>query len=163
MKKNLTGPVWFLLIIGTVFTGLLFYTFITITMTRLSWMNAKYNLPYYAWIIFWRPALMLIEAAIYWMIRKRNRYPRASWAHCGLFIFTYFMPILILIPGFFTHHYDDYKAARMHDSSSNILFWIVMLTAHAFFVWVLIQCYSKQQPAPEGPAKSENLLDDVLT
>jgi len=57
---------------------------------------------------------------------------------------------------------DSLVYGRRTDSTNNYLFWIIMVIAHCFFAWVIINCFKKKPPVPED-IQTANLLDDFLT
>jgi hypothetical protein len=158
MKKNLTGPAWFLLAFG------LLYSFGAVFAFRAHMRNMGPFQPKLSPLMLLRysftPALFLIESIVYWLIRRYNNSPRASWAHCLLQVMAYWIPALLSIPQIM--HRRVAASAGMDRNSTQYLLWGLLLISQIFFVVVLIRYRSnKRKPKIDTP-NSENLLDDVV-
>jgi len=162
LHKKFTAPFWFMLVLGMVATCLSIYglqmirvyapTYVLSTLSKMGF--------------FFLPAIIFIEAIMYWMIRKRNVYRRATWAHVILFAIAYFTPF---IKEFLFRSYAVYAAIRdvrsfMRSVSLGqvCLFWGLTVLAHIYFARTLIKIFSKQPASGEETAQPENMLDDVL-
>jgi len=156
MKKNITGPFYFLLIFGILDT--LFIIGIILTLTSLN-APRHFNI----WGFFINPAVLLIEASVYWLIRKKNRNPRASWTHVILMTLAFLTPAIRGLTYFFFDRITVSATIGPVFRTANIiqavLFWGLLILAHIYFVRVLKSTRSK--PAQTEAASSENLLDDL--
>lgn len=126
----------------------IFYTavilFIFGLLSRLENHSVLGGIPQ-LWRIFLWPALLLAEAIVYWIIRRRNTYARASWAHCLLvllgFILLFFRDILAIL-------HSPVASTLVYSTVPFILFWSCMLTAHGIFVWVIVKSFSQNDLQP---------------
>lgn len=129
-----------------------------IPMIRQSGM-----LPRIAMRLFMWPAIILAEAAVYWFIRRRNRYHALSWAHAGILIAAFL--ILAAVSAFLIPHYgirntESRVDDRIYRQELQYFFWAMVAIAHIAFLAVLANCARKEEPALNA-AGSENLLDDI--
>jgi len=162
LHKRFTAPFWFMLALGIVATCLSLYgihmirvyapTYVLSTLSKMSF--------------FFLPVIIFIEAIMYWMVRKRNVYRKASWTHVILFAFAYFTPYikeLLFMPYAIYAGIRDVRSFMRSVTLGQVcLFWGLTVLAHISFARTLIKVFSKQ-PAGEGePAQPENMLDDVL-
>jgi hypothetical protein len=112
------------------------------------------------------PAIIFIEAIMYWMVRKRNGYRRATWAHVLLFAFAYFTPLIKSMLFVFYDAFTPTQNFSSYERSVNLaqvcLFWGLTILAHIYFARTLIKIFSKQPASGEENAQPENMLDDVL-
>jgi hypothetical protein len=162
LHKKFTAPFWFMLALGIVATCLSIYGLHMISVYAPGYVVSMLN----KMAFFFLPAIIFIEAIMYWMVRERNVYRRATWTHVILFAIAYFTPF---IKEFLFMSYAVY--ARIRDVRSFMrsvtlgqvcLFWALTVVAHIYFARTLIKIFSKQ-PAGEGEAaQPENMLDDVL-
>jgi hypothetical protein len=160
-KLLLKGPTRFLLIIGLLFTlgaVLAVYNyFVQLKELRGYTPSAWFLLRFFA-----SPAVFLIEAMIYWRLRRYNEFPRASWAHCSFMLLAYCLPVFLIIPQLLQRSI----IARNYPSrqeSGRYLFWLTMIVAHAFFAWVVVGSIKNKRMPKALPENPENLLDDVFS
>jgi len=108
-------------------------------------------------------ATLLIEAATYRKLRKKNAQHRLTWIHILLLAAAYLAPIL---KEGALEFYDNYYSGwdiRTYISTVTIIqdcfFWACTLTAHMIFLHILklVRTKPDQQPDPT----SKNLLDDL--
>jgi hypothetical protein len=165
-KRNLTGPFWLLLIFGffkALSASAWISFFLSLQVEKRYLYDSRLNL----WLLVFWPVLIIAEALLYWRIRHRNIYPRASWLHVMLLFFAFLLPVLksitrIIVYDRINVRTDSLVYGRKADNTNNYLFWIIMVIAHCFFVWVIINCFKKKAPVPED-IQTVNLLDDFLT
>ena len=112
---------------------------------------------------FYLPAIMFVEALMYWTIRKRIVRRRDAWNHLILFSTAYVLNIIVrgVFNLFIVLHYRGMSDARTMNRILTWVFWGIVITAHVFFVRVLIKVFSGQPPVEEA-VETGNLLDDVL-
>jgi len=163
MKKSFTGPSWFLLVFG-----LLMVLAAALALKRyIIYLHPVEHPAYVALLalrLFAIPLLSLVEARIYWALRRDNIFYGASWAHCFGVLIAYLLPVLLAIP-VILHYRRPLGASQSLGASRNpyqYMFWIIIIAAHAFFISVVIQCRSLRRIRKAASANSENLLDDVL-
>ncbi|MDO6429847.1 hypothetical protein Q4E93_04595 [Flavitalea sp. BT771] len=162
LHRKFTAPFWFMLVLGTVATCLSIYGLRMISVYAPSYaMSALSKIA-----LFFLPAIIFIEAIMYWMVRKRNVYRRATWTHVILFAIAYFTPF---IKEFLFMSYAVYAGVRDVRSFMRsvtlgqiCLFWGLTVMAHIYFARTLIRIFSKQPASEDEAAQPENMLDDVL-
>jgi len=159
MKKQLTGPAWFLLILG------LFYTVGAIIAFRqymqdMAGFDPKVS-PLMLCRYFFTPALFLIESIVYWRIRRYNDFPRASWAHCLIMLMAYWIPVFLMIPRILHRRVTASVAIDRH--ASQYLLWGLLAISQIFFVLVLFRYRSNKRKPKVDSLNPENLLDDFAT
>lgn len=88
MKRSFTGPVWLLLIVGLlqgVFSWgalqLIFALYFRPGGTPLI------SVATIVYTLMW-PVILLLEALVYWLIRRRNKMKLLSWTHAVIFCFA---------------------------------------------------------------------------
>jgi hypothetical protein len=116
---------------------------------------------------FFLPAIMFVEAAMYWIVRRRIVYRKAAWGHILLFALAYSLHFLgvywdyflLRIPGVWEMYVNNGSILYL---AQLCLFWSLTLVAHIFFARVLIKAFSKPPAIQEGSIQPENMLDDVL-
>src|ERR1700683_1551823 len=93
MKKSFTGPFW--LLMGF---GLLLLLMISAYLHALY--GSGWNSPGRSLLsslsllkVFLWPAIFVLEALVYWLIRRRNRYRALSWTHTAIFILSFLLNI----------------------------------------------------------------------
>jgi hypothetical protein len=113
-------------------------------------------------ILMW-PPILLSEAFVYWLIRRRNRYPALSWAHGGIFVGAFLMNIFFVALRVLHRTGEEFHRG-INDSASLYaqvyFFWALVIVAHIAFFAVLANCARKEEPASEL-AGTDNLLDDI--
>ena len=111
--------------------------------------------------VFWI-CVLSVEAILYWRIRKRNTYRRASWAHVLILTLAFFFPVLENIFILFLSRVNVrelYKTRSYYNVQQGI-YWALVVLAHVFFVLVILKCFKR--PAPSfGEGNGVNILDDV--
>ena len=164
-KKSFTAPFWFLLVLGILeLLVVSFYVSVTLKYSN-GYTHASHPRINLLRTFMW-PLIFLIEAFVYWYIRRRNSYRLLSWAHVGTLLFAFFVNLLLVMSGIL---HDDFVsgANRRGDRQADIqlqfhLFWIFIGIAHCFFVWLIVNCFRKKVPVAEEKEDGKNLLDDVL-
>jgi hypothetical protein len=146
MKKNFIAPFIYMLIIGLLSAGSSIYNIHNLTHGYFSRFHIN---PLYKVFLFFWPAVALIEAFLYWNIRQRNRSRVASWLHCILYTLAFLAPysrrLLVMVMGNF---YSLAQTAQLMDAARRgelVCFWIFMVLAHIFFIWVLIKSMSPRE------------------
>lgn len=163
MEKSFTAPFWSLILLGIVAIGMSIYTLHELSLLRWGYpVGTRYQILSFCW-----PAVIFFEAFVYWIVRKRNRYRRASWTHIVLFALAFFSPFLKELSFEF---YDSYSPGpdivtfvRGVTLAQTSFFWGCMIVGHAYFGWLLVKCYTEGPPAEDQGADSINILDDVLS
>ena len=164
MKRNFLGAFWALLAVGICQLAIaVWLTQIYLQyFSRLSGRDvfSRVSIP----ALFFFPTLVLLEAAIYWLIRRRNKYYALSWAHSGIiaaaFLFNVVWSFVLR-----TWRYGPLSTeSRIHWAilarQQRYLFWGLVAVAHLAFFAVLANCARKETSAPAREG-GENLLDDV--
>jgi hypothetical protein len=122
-----------------------------------------------AWQIlsfFFMPAIMLVEAVMYWIVR--NRIVRRSDArrHVLFFTLAYLSPFLKSLLFYFADNFFSMGNMATFVSRVNLvqmcLFWLVTIYAHVFFVRVLIKAFDRPVEVAGRTGESAHMLDDVL-
>ena len=161
LHKKFTAPFWFMLALGFVATCLSMYGLRMIRVYAPAYVLSTLSMISF----FFLPAIIFIEAIMYWMVRKRNVYRRAAWTHVILFAIAYFTPFIKNMLFVFYDAFTPTPNVSAYVQSINIaqvcLFWGLTILAHVYFAQTLIKVFSKQ-PASEEAAQPENMLDDVL-
>src|ERR1700690_2739347 len=90
MKRSFTGPFWLMLVMGL------------LMLLSVSWYLREIgNLNGFTRLSLWRllllPTMVLAEALIYWLIRRRNQYHALSWAHSGIFFFSFVLNVTFTV------------------------------------------------------------------
>jgi hypothetical protein len=109
------------------------------------------------------PAIMLVEAMMYWIVRNRVVQRSDARRHVLFFTLAYLTPFLKSLLFFFAaRSFSVRNMATFVNRVSLIqacLFWLVTIYAHIFFVRVLIKAFDRPVAAA---VESGNLLDDML-
>jgi hypothetical protein len=163
-KKSFVAPFWFLLVLGIIL--LLFVSlYVSVTLRNAS-AYPRYAPRIFYWRIFMWPVIILIEALVYWRIRRRINYRMLSWAHVGILIFAFLANILLAMSGILHNHFfsgPNVSVDRLVTARLQIrLFWVFVGIAHCFFVWLIVNCFRKKAPVAVEGAGGENILDDVI-
>jgi uncharacterized membrane protein len=163
MKKSFSAPLWLLLGVG-VFQLVTFFVYLSY-LSRVSHTYGHLNAPRVGWWrVFMWPVILFTEAFVYWRMRWRNRYPGISWAHTGLFAFAFFANIILSLLQLAHYPVGSILASRGTGnglSQQEQLFWVLVVLAHAVFIWLLILCYRKREEVKDEESEGENILDDV--
>jgi hypothetical protein len=159
LKRSFTGPFWFMLVLGVVACGM---SMVGIRNLQIYAQGHRISVLKFLYL----PAIILIETIMYWMVRKRNSYRKASWCHLLLFTFAYLTPYLeMLVIDVYLKSVPLVNVVSFIRFANKLrlgIFWGVMMLAHIFFARVIIKSFSKPVVEEEGGVKSENMLDDVL-
>jgi hypothetical protein len=163
-KEKFTAPFWALLIVGIVALGG-YALMIRIVLGSMFYTWGLKILLYYPW-----PILAFIESIVYWRISKRNVDRKDSWAHVILFSSAAALSILrgaVLLVFFRILHVSNTGVImRTFSIGFFVLFWLLIIGAHAYFFQVLRKTLSRQRmagpEASDGGGDNANLLDDVL-
>ncbi|HEY6902200.1 MAG TPA: hypothetical protein VI233_16200 [Puia sp.] len=156
-KGSFTGPFWFLIVLGVI-------TSITHTygLYLISSYSREVSLVYKILFFFWT-YVVFIEAIVYWRIRYRNVYRKASWGHVILLGVAILSPaVLYPFLGVFGRHFGSSSyltALKVMQTGIKVFLYGGLVVGHALFVQVLIKVReSKKAEVAEGGV---NLLDDV--
>jgi len=163
LRKDFIAPFWFMLVLGIVACCLSTYGIHMIRVYAPTYALSTLRLMGF----FFLPAIIFIEAIMYWMVRKRNVYRKATWAHILLFALAYFTPFIKSMLFVFYDAFaptPDYSAfVRGSNLAQTCLFWGLTILAHIYFARTLIRIFSTKQASGEGTGQGpENMLDDVL-
>ena len=143
MKKNFTGPAWLLLVAG-LFQGV-FAWWVNRSVTTLEW-----------------PLILLAEGLVYGLIRRRNKAELLSWTHAVISCFAF----LLIDAVFLLTILHSSLVEGMHSKQGRIvvavMFWALIILAHAALVQVLILAFRKPGPTAKEKDGQENILDDVV-
>lgn len=109
----------------------------------------------------------MLEALVYWLIRRRNQFRALSWTHSIIFVTSFLISLFIVFIGL--SDYQPGSSAEVRVNRQIIVrgqvyfFWVLVVLAHVAFVAVLANCFRKHAPAGENEGQNqENLLDDVV-
>lgn len=151
-----------MLILGIIASCLSGYTLYAIHVLKLDFgISLLFKLRF-----FFLPAIIFLESCMYWMVRKRNIYRKASWSHVWLFTAAYSTSFIKAI---FIMFYS--RVATKADLQSNVraialvqacIFWGLMVLAHIFFARLLIKIFSRRPAVEQEVADPGNMLDDIL-
>lgn len=160
MRRNsVTGPFWTMLMITFVNVG---YNYIVakviLKMTHLLLFP-------FLMLILW-PTILLTEALIYWIIRKRIVYPKYVWGHIACMLSAF---VAVPLAGFFANGFfsrymtksEMFGVNRIGQRGQFIVFWSSVILGHVFFAMALKKSFTRD-PVPGKDAENINLLDDVL-
>ena len=161
LTKKFIAPAIFMLLLAAGYLGTTGY----FIFTQLG--SPYFENPDLFWLaltFFW-PVLMLVEAFLYWRIRKTNKLRKASWAHVVLMAYAF---VSFFIKGWIFQLYDSFtpdinvsKFIRVVTLVHLLLFWVAVIGAHIFFIRVLIKARAQKHVQPT--VDPLNLLDDVFT
>ncbi|HEV2353517.1 MAG TPA: hypothetical protein VGR89_04700 [Puia sp.] len=164
MYKSFLGAFWILVIVG------IWQLMIAAALTQMNWKYLSGSVGRDVWPRlslaggFIIPAIVLSEAGIYWMIRRRNRYYALSWAHSGIIAAAFLLNLAWGLMASSRRHGVMDTASRIHwailGRQQRYLFWALVAVAHLAFFAVLANCARKDDFAPASE-QGENLLDDV--
>ena len=163
LKENFIAPAIFLVVLAVAYLGIT--TFFIYEEIGVFGANLLRSLQIYWYIstLLW-PVLMILEAFVYWRIRKRNLLRKASLSHVCLFAFAYLSyfikgGVISIAAKIETMHEID-GFIEMVSRVQLLVFWLSIIGGHIFFIRVLRKARAQKhiQPATD-PA---NLLDDVL-
>jgi len=164
MKKSFLGAFWVLVIVGV------WQLMIAAAVTQIYWKYMARTLgrdvlPRLSLAgIFIFPVLVLLEAGVYWAIRRRNRYYALSWAHSGITAAAFLLNIAWAFLLRSSRHGALSTASRIQwvilAREQRYLFWALVAVAHLAFFAVLANCARKEDTAP-ATVTGENLLDDI--
>jgi cytochrome c biogenesis factor len=116
-------------------------------------------------LLMW-PMIVLLEAFIYWLIRRRNRLRAMSWTHSVIFVLAFLLNILFILIQNMHYRYSSVEGRvnwHIMIHKERYLFFGLVILAHLAFIAVLANCFRKMAPVPEGKGQGqENLLDDVV-
>jgi hypothetical protein len=160
MRRNFTGPVWLLVIFGVVQAGVSYS--IIASMLRSIVDVGQGGMVLFALRMMMWPLVIIGEAVVYWMIRKRNRAQVLSWTHvvifCIAFVLNAFVAAMTIL--------HEPVAAGLRTRQGRIVeaavFWALLVVSHVAFIQVLILAFRKEPPLRKTGEESENLLDDVV-
>jgi hypothetical protein len=116
-------------------------------------------------MLLW-PSILLVEATIYWFIRKRIENRRWVWAHLlfSLFAFVlllilYFIVLLIVFE--FNHDKDAYSGyLQTIQKIKFYTYWSSIVAGHIFFIIAVVRGFShKSAITPPDPADFLSELD----
>lgn len=112
-------------------------------------------------MLFW-PLLILVDAIIYWMIRKRIMERKWVWAHLLFSLFAFVLLMIIRLAISFlaiTHNLDGGRASiRLMNTIEGYCFWGSIITGHVFFIVAIVRIYSGN--SPQQPPDDNDLLSE---
>jgi hypothetical protein len=165
MRRSFTGPFWVLLIFGLLLVLLISAVLRIFPIGGLYSSGRTAGPGLNILRIFMWPVIYLVEALVYWLIRRRNSFQALSWAHTVIFILAF------LLNGFFTaiqimrYRLDPVAEGRINRHilmhQQQYLFWGLVILAHLAFIAVLANCFRKPEPVDGGESEG-NILDDVV-
>ncbi len=102
------------------------------------------------------PIISFIEAIVYWRIRRKNYCRQDSWTHVLLLGFAiFFLPVIRpFLIAFMKMHIGERGFLKMENAVNDglfILFWILIIIAHIFFVRVLRKHFFKKMLLERTP------------
>lgn len=128
----------------------------------ISYAGPGESLWLYFFIFLW-PLLMIGETVIYWVLRYRFRANINITLHL-ITTFIAFVLLNILFVLFSTLTNRSLTGAEGIVRLSQlrvILFWLLVITGHAFFATALVKVLRKKQET-EDDSQPKGLLDDIL-
>lgn len=160
-RKTFTEPFWTMLMMG-IFSVISNY----ISATIILKMQLSYLKPMVVLFLLLWPMLLLAEAIVYWIIRKKNVYRKYTWAHI---LFTFIGLVIVPVMGKLTNSLLSRSitrtrmihATRIQNDMEVAFFWASIILGHMFFILVLKKSLAKAPVTGEQP-ETVNLLDDVL-
>ena len=162
LQRNFTAPAWFMLFLAIFSAGLAIFA---LRSVRIYAPNFQMTLLFKS-RFFFLPAIALLEACMYWMVRKRNIYRKASWTHIWLYATAYSTPFvkefLFLFYTKFAAMSEMRYSIRVFTMVQLCIFWGLMVLAHIFFARLLIRIFSKRPAVQQAAAEPVNMLDDIL-
>lgn len=160
MRKNYITPCWLMLLPATV----IFYNaYRVVHLGAVGLMRHRQRgVPPYIWLL-----LILIEAILYWRIRKVNIYRKDSLTHIFLFAFAFITPylrewIFEAYDDGFTFGLDVAQFVRLGNIGQMLAFWAALILGHVLFIRLIIKARLPKSTDSQK-ADPQNLLDDVLT
>jgi hypothetical protein len=161
-RRSFTGPFWLQLLFGI--------GYMTVVVAYLRVLTAQtYGRQVLSGVILWRfflwPIVILVEALVYWLIRRRNQFRALSWAHTVIFTLSFLLNIFFTL--IWTMHYrvgdvESRMNSQIARHELGYLFWALVIVSHLAFVAVLANCLRKMEDVSATEGGGENLLDDVV-
>jgi hypothetical protein len=109
--------------------------------------------------------ILLAEAIVYWILRKRFYRMRWVWCHVVLLYM-----LLIILPGIYIFIIPlfsrDFESGSYYKWLGNLrlvrtfLYWSLLIMAHVFFVLTIVKSFSKNSSAEIGTNETSGLLDE---
>jgi hypothetical protein len=160
MRRNFTGPVWLLVIFGLVQAG---FSYLIIAAIRpLTADRSQGGMALFAWRMMLWPLVMIGEAVVYWLIRKRNRAQLLSWTHVVIFFIAFVLNGIVAAMMILHEPIAGGLRTRQGRVVEAAVFWALVIVSHVAFIQVLILALRKEPPLKMPGGESENLLDDVV-
>jgi hypothetical protein len=134
------------------------FAFLTVynSMTELETRYPAYRdlrRQYLIFQIFLWPGLILGQAIVYWLIRKKLYNKSWVFLHTALISFAF-----LLLP--FLSYYFRLPQIRISNFSGwNLVFWFCVIAAHLFFILTLVKSFRKPEQINEPPG----LLDEFVS
>jgi hypothetical protein len=115
-------------------------------------------------MLFW-PLLILVDAIVYWMIRKRIMERKWVWAHLLFSLFAFVVLTILritlyaLIPMYAPDEGRD--SIRLISTIEDYCFFSSVILGHTFFIIALVRIYSGKNPQP--PPDDNDLLSEFAS
>jgi hypothetical protein len=152
MRKSFTGPFWWVVALGAFYV---LQAAANLLLGKPGDGGVWFVLLSLLWVV-----ILIVEAVLYWRIRKRNEARKESWAHVVTLGFTFLVPVFkgAMIEAFFGEVFGEQIGKELLDYFSwekTALYWTLMVMAHVFFgrvVWKAFAGRSSAVRAGEGLA-----------
>ena len=133
-------PFWFML--GIMIVNMLEELFVLHALVKVVTI---YSSKYVLLILVW-PAILLVEAIIYWRIRKRIHERKWVWAHLLFSLFAFVLVwVLYFGVGVILLYSDRDMLTRNRGLLNNIKFycyWAAIIIGHIFFIVAIVRSLS---------------------
>lgn len=160
MKKSFTGPIW-LLVVFAVLQAYFSYSIILAVARGFNEMDQGHLIVFVLRLMMW-PLIVIGEALVYWVIRKRNHSRLLSWTHAVIFCLAFVLNGLVAAIAILHEPMNVALRTRQGRVAEQAIFWALVILSHVAFIQVLILAFRKQPPVRKPGEQSENLLDDVV-
>lgn len=116
----------------------------------------------YFFVFFW-PALMLAETAVYWLLRYRLKASINITMHLATTFMAFVLVNIIFILANYAISYRSYDRETILRLTQIrvVLFWLLVITGHAFFTTALVKVFRRKDENTDED-QPKGLLDDLL-
>lgn len=167
--KSYLTPFWILLIISlfrVTWAVVIFYSIQNSSVDASTKEEFFRRLFYSFWQIFWT-AMLLAEVIFYLKIRNRIAVRKFALLHVfltgGAFII---LPLLISFLILYYSHTEPpstyYESIRMLSIVRLVVFWVLILAGHVFFVLLIIRSFFSSPDTDRSPDEPSGILDELI-
>lgn len=163
-KKSFNAPIW-ILCVSAIFTfAVNYFVYLTIdqinTTTTLKYPSYRF---FYVWI--WS-ALMLLDAAIYFIIRKKINNKAFAWLHISCILLTFYVlpaiaPILAFIASNYLSNPGMLGIAMSLRRIQPLMMWFILIIGHAFFIATIAKSFNKKRLSADNE-QSTGILTGIV-